>query len=1180
MAVFGGMTLTNKGLVLQGKAQAGIQLNYTRIGIGDGSLSGQSVPALNALISPKKSLPVARLQMQPPNKVIIGTTLSNADVTTGFYFREVGVFAQDPDAGEILYAYANAGVTADYIAPGGGTDIIEKAFDCVVVVGTAVNITASIDDSLIFALQKDLDTVSASKVDKISGKGLSANDYTTAEKNKLAGITAGAGGAGSASDAVIGNRTISDTTAPAGDTGAITSLFGGLANMIKSITGKSSWRTAPVTTLEAAKAHADDAVRHLTAAERTAWNAKETTAGAQAKADAAQVAAATDATTKANVAQAAAATDAAAKANTVQANVTSHTANTTVHITAGERTAWNAKASMTTATTSIPGLMAAADKAKLDGVAAGSNNYTHPAAHPPSIIVQDANNRFVTDAEKNTWNAKASTATVTASTAGLMSAADKTLLNNNTGFGTTSGIATAYTVTLSPAPTALVPGLKFSFRSHVASGDNPTLNPNALGAKPIKKPNGNAATLALNGVYTVVYDGTAFQLQGEGGEYGTATAADVRKGATIGTENGVMPGALSLSPPGIDWTFRTIPFESSGSSVCYGNGLFVSVSFAGEVLSSPDGITWTHQADIGNLWVDVCYENGMFVALGSSKVAISVDGLVWKIVNTPEEMSDMTSICYGNGLFVASRSVSSFSSRYAFMTSPDGIAWTLRYEDQRSIVTSICYGNGLFVAVCRQSLINQFVLTSPDGINWTYRNGPDASWQSVCYGNGLFVAVGDTTGKSIMTSRDGITWTVRSGPLKRPSSVCYGNGLFVAVDTYEDQVMTSPNGFTWTLRDKPTVPNTDFRIWYSICYGKGRFVAVGGQSYVLSSGSDESINNYIVPMDKFKEDISNALVEVGSRSSTSMDTNALFINNIRAFPMIRAGAMWVTRSIALTTFWKSVCYGKEMFVAVGNGSTGAVMTSSDGINWTARSGAQSNDWRSVCYGNGVFVAVGSGIIMTSPDGINWVSRTAANINTTWRSVTYGNGLFVAMGSPYGNNVHTGNVMTSPDGINWTMRITNIVDEAWCSVCYGNGIFVAINYTNGDFGAMISEDGISWMNSYTQSESSINWKSVCYGNGIFVAVGPEIIMTSDDGIGWRLRQTGINNRWESVCYGNGLFVVVCKAGNDSCVMTSPDGINWTARSGASNKDWLSVCYGNGTFVAVSDESVTMDSHIVY
>lgn len=33
-------------------------------------------------------------------------------------------------------------------------------------------------------------------------------------------------------------------------------------------------------------------------------------------------------------------------------------------------------------------------------------NYVHPANHPPSIIAQDTTNRFVTDAEKATWNAK------------------------------------------------------------------------------------------------------------------------------------------------------------------------------------------------------------------------------------------------------------------------------------------------------------------------------------------------------------------------------------------------------------------------------------------------------------------------------------------------------------------------------------------------------------------------------------------------------------------------------------------------------------------------------------------------------------------------------------------------------------------------------------------------------
>ena len=41
-------------------------------------------------------------------------------------------------------------------------------------------------------LETDLQTGLAAKVDKVTGKGLSTNDYTTAEKTKLAGIAAGA----------------------------------------------------------------------------------------------------------------------------------------------------------------------------------------------------------------------------------------------------------------------------------------------------------------------------------------------------------------------------------------------------------------------------------------------------------------------------------------------------------------------------------------------------------------------------------------------------------------------------------------------------------------------------------------------------------------------------------------------------------------------------------------------------------------------------------------------------------------------------------------------------------------------------------------------------------------------------------------------------------------------------
>lgn len=54
------------------------------------------------------------------------------------------------------------------------------------------------------ATQAELDAVNAAKVDKVAGKGLSTEDYTTAEKNKLAGIASGA--TANATDAQLRDR--------------------------------------------------------------------------------------------------------------------------------------------------------------------------------------------------------------------------------------------------------------------------------------------------------------------------------------------------------------------------------------------------------------------------------------------------------------------------------------------------------------------------------------------------------------------------------------------------------------------------------------------------------------------------------------------------------------------------------------------------------------------------------------------------------------------------------------------------------------------------------------------------------------------------------------------------------------------------------------------------------------
>lgn len=93
--------------------------------------------------------------------------------------------------------------------------------------------------------------------------------------------------------------------------------------------------------------------------------------------------------------------------------------------------------------------------------------------------------------------------------------------------------------------TTLVPGVRVTVKFTNASTGTCTLKINSLSAKSITKPGGGTINIKANGVYTLVYDGTAFQLQGEGGEYGNATASDVKVGKTIGTDGGIVTGTFT-----------------------------------------------------------------------------------------------------------------------------------------------------------------------------------------------------------------------------------------------------------------------------------------------------------------------------------------------------------------------------------------------------------------------------------------------------------------------------------------------------------------------------------------------------------------------------------------------------------------------------------------------------------
>lgn len=78
-------------------------------------------------------------------------------------------------------------------------------------------------------------------------------------------------------------------------------------------------------------------------------------------------------------------------------------------------------------------------------------------------------------------------------------------------FAHTEGTASAFTVTLDPAPNSIADGFGIIIVPHVANADNPTLNINSLGAISLKDQLGNGYTygkLLANKPYTFRYIGT------------------------------------------------------------------------------------------------------------------------------------------------------------------------------------------------------------------------------------------------------------------------------------------------------------------------------------------------------------------------------------------------------------------------------------------------------------------------------------------------------------------------------------------------------------------------------------------------------------------------------------------------------------------------------------------------
>ncbi len=112
--VFREAVLTAKGIALLAKAQAGrCTIVLTKAASGSGSYSdGEALTNRTALKEQKQQFPLSMVKTQNASNVYVKFVMTNkqdgGNLKAGYYVKEVGIFATDPDEGEILYAIAVA----------------------------------------------------------------------------------------------------------------------------------------------------------------------------------------------------------------------------------------------------------------------------------------------------------------------------------------------------------------------------------------------------------------------------------------------------------------------------------------------------------------------------------------------------------------------------------------------------------------------------------------------------------------------------------------------------------------------------------------------------------------------------------------------------------------------------------------------------------------------------------------------------------------------------------------------------------------------------------------------------------------------------------------------------------------------------------------------------------------
>lgn len=163
MAEFSKLVITNKGQALIAKMIAGKgNIDFTKICTSSTTYTLEQLEALTSLSSIEQTSLISKVVRTNEVAIKVEAAFTNNELTVGYYMRTLGLYAVDPDVGEILYAVTIENSGNCYMPPYNGVTVSGAYVQLVTTVGNADNVSLEVDAAAIATigdiqeLQKDV----------------------------------------------------------------------------------------------------------------------------------------------------------------------------------------------------------------------------------------------------------------------------------------------------------------------------------------------------------------------------------------------------------------------------------------------------------------------------------------------------------------------------------------------------------------------------------------------------------------------------------------------------------------------------------------------------------------------------------------------------------------------------------------------------------------------------------------------------------------------------------------------------------------------------------------------------------------------------------------------------------------------------------------------------------------